>query len=333
MNNVKMKASFSAPLFASILYLLILASDFLKDRLISDSGNDYLSVIIIQLLIFAIPSIVFCRMKGVGYSSKLNMRLISPGKLGCVITSSLALIFGSIMIRLAQIYIFGVEKFSHSVFESYIGSDTPYNFLFTVAAFAVIPALTEEFAFRCIMLTEYNEGGYGALNATIITSLLSAMLFFSLESFPVRFFSSIVFCMLTYVTGSSLSAFICHLLFNIYTVLGEKYIIKALSDPSNRIISVFTFILMFLILCVIMFGEFEHTLRQAGKAGVPSPSYLLKKTEDGKTPDISATESEESDRPSKKVISNKTKLTIEVFFSPSFLACVLIFAIALIGLL
>ncbi len=330
--NLKMKPSFSAPLFASVLYLLVLASDFFRKSLIDAGGNEYLSVIIVQLLIFIIPSIVFCRLRGVGYASKLNIRLISPNKLGSIITATLVLIFGSMLIRFAQIYLFGMSSFTYSVFQDYVGAGTEYNFLFAATAFAVLPALTEGFAFRAIILTEYNEGGYGAVNATVISSLLCSMLFFSLESLPIRFFTSLVFCMLTYVTGSSLSSLICHLCFNIYSVFGEKYIIKALSDPSNKVISIFTFALLFLILAVIMFGEFEHTLRQTGRNGTPSPSYLLKKSDDGETPDIAATESEEEKALSKSVISEKTKLSIEAYFSPSFLICILIFAVAVIGL-
>lgn len=327
---MKMKSSFSTPLFASILYLLVLGTTFLKEKLTGAGGNEYLSVIIVQLLIFVIPAILFCRLKGVGYASRMNVKLIAPSKFGSVITSSLVLIFGSVIIRFAQIYLFKMSNFSLSFFESYISSNTEYNFLFAAAAFAIIPALTDEFVFRGVMLTEYNEGGYGAVNATVITSLLSSMLFFSLESFPIRLFSAVVLCMLTYATGSSVSAFVAHLVFNIYTVFGEKYIIRTLSDPSNKIISVFTFALLFLILSVIMFSEFEHTLRQMGRNGEPSPSYMLKKSDDGKTPDISATEAAEAENKSKDVVSEKTKLTIEAFFSPTFIVCIIIFAVAVL---
>lgn len=328
--KMKMKPSFSAPLFVSILYILVLGTDFLKEKLTGAGGNEYLSVIIVQLLIFIIPAILFCRLKGVGYASRLNVRLIAPNKFGSIITASLVLIFGSMLIRFAQIYLFGMDSFTVSGFESYISGKTEYNFLFAAAAFAIIPALTDEFVFRTILLTEYNEGGHGAVSATIISSMLSSMLFFTLESFPIRFFSAIILCMLTYVTGSSLSALIAHLVFNIYTVFGEKYIIRTLSDPSNKIISVFTFALLFLVLTVIMFSEFEHTLRQMGKSGAPSPSYLLKKSDDGTTPDIAATEAAEEGKAPKKVVSEKANLTIEAFFSPSLIVCIIIFAVAVL---
>ena len=190
--NMKMKPSFSAPLFVSILYVLVLGTDFFREKLTGAGGNEYLSVIIVQLLIFIIPAILFCRLNGVGYASRLNVRLVPPNRFGSIITASLVLVFGSMLIRFAQIYLFGMNSFTVSGFESYISGRTEYNFLFAAAAFAIIPALTDEFVFRSILLTEYNEGGYGAINATVISSLLSSMLFFTLESIPIRFFSAIV---------------------------------------------------------------------------------------------------------------------------------------------
>ncbi len=327
---MKAKASFSAPLFALILYVLLFASGFLQERLADAGGNLYLSVIILQILIFLLPAVIYCRLKGVGYAVKLNVRLFSPGKLGSVVMTALVLICGSVLIRFAQIYLFGMETFSFSLFDSYIEAETSTEFLFTATAFAIVPALTEEFVFRSILLTEYNEGGHGAVTATLIVSLLSSMMYFSLEALPIRFLASALLCMLTYVTGSSIASFLAHVVFNIYGVFGEKYILKALSDPSNKIISVFTFTLLFLVLAVILFGEFEHILRRMGQSGTPTPSYRLKKTEDGKTPDVAATEAAEEGEPSAS-LSEATKLGIEAFFSPTFLLCILAFAVAIFG--
>ena len=109
---MKFKASFTTPLFALCIYGLFLASSLAKEKLVLAGGNGYLSVIILQILLFILPSIIFCRLKGVGYAAKLNLRLFSPTRIGAVIAASLAMIFGSILIRLAQIYLFGMTSFS-----------------------------------------------------------------------------------------------------------------------------------------------------------------------------------------------------------------------------
>lgn len=327
---MKAKASFLAPLFALILYVLTFASGYLKNRLIEQGGNIYLSIIILQILIFFIPAILFCRMKGVGYAAKLNVRLFAPGKLGCAIVGGIVLILGSILLRFIQIYLFGMSDFHFSLFETYISGETTADFLFTATTFAVVPALTEELVFRSILLTEYNEGGYTAVTATVITSLLCGMMYLSPELLPIRFFASVVFCLITYATGSSLASLVCHLIFNIYGVFGEHYILKALTDPSNKIISIFTFTMLFLIVTIIFFSELEHILRQTGRQGTPSPSYRLKKAKDGKTPDIAATEAAENNT-TRTALSEKAKQMIDAYFSPTFLLCILFFVVSIFG--
>lgn len=326
---MKFKASFLSPLFVLILYVLTLASGFLRDRLISGGNDPCLSVIIISMLIYVIPTIIYCRLKGVGYSAKMNIKLFSPGKLGCVIMSSLVLICGTVLIRSAQIYLGGVTEPSFSMFEEYLSAAQNAEFLPKAMAFAVVPAICEEFVFRAVLLTEYNEGGFGAVTASVISSLLSAMMLLDLEKLPVFFFCGIVCCLVTYVTGSSLTAFIVHMIFGFYGIFAEKYVTRAIINPSNRVISLFTFALLFLVLSFIMLGEFEHILRKNGRSGVPTPSYRLKKAEDGKTPDVAATEEDEEG--SKNVIGERTKMNIEAFFSPTFLLCILFFAAAVLG--
>ena len=224
---MKMKASFAAPFFVLIVYCLALASEIIGDKLLVSEGNVHLSVIILQILIFMIPAIIFSRLKGVGYSMKLNIKLFSPGKLGSIIVSALTLICGSILIRFVEIYLFGVENFGFSMFDKYLNALTSDEFLFTATAFAVVPAITEEFVFRAIVLTEYNEEGYGAVSSSVVSALLSSMLFFSFDKLPIFFLAGIIFSMVTYTTGSSLAAMLCHMIFNFYGIFAENMINSA----------------------------------------------------------------------------------------------------------
>lgn len=329
---MKQKATFSTPLFILVIYALLIGAHILEKTLIDSGGNLYLTVIILEILIFIIPSIIFCRLKGMNYSTKLNIKLFSPDKFGITILTSLTAILGSIVIRLLQINFGGMTEFGFSMFETYLSLEEDPVFLFTVMAFSVMPAIAEEFVFRTIVLTEYNEAGLGAVTASIISSLLSSMMFFDLGKLPIFFFAGIMFCALTYATGSSLCSVLCHILFSIYGIFGEKYVVSALLNPPNKIIGVFTFTLLFLVIAAITFGEYEHVLKKMGYSGAPSPSYKLKKSDDGTTPDISATEAEEEGLADPDTISAKTGLSIEAFFSPTFLLCLLVFAIAIFGL-
>ncbi len=326
---MKAKATFAAPLFVLIIYTLALASGMISDKVVLSEGNVHLSVIILQILVFIIPAIIFCRLKGVGYSMKLNVKLFSPAKLGGIIVSALTLICGSILIRFIEIYLFKMDSFGFSMFDRYLNVLSSDDFLFTATAFAIVPAITEEFVFRAILLTEYNEEGCGAVSASVISALLSSMLLFSLDKLPIFFLAGIVFSVITYTTGSSLAAMLCHMIFNFYGIFAEKYVIKAIINPSNKIISIFVFVLLFLIFAFIMFSELEHMLRKTGMNGTPTPSYRLKKSDDGKTPDIAATEAAEDG--DSAVIGSSAKMNIDMFFSPTFLLCILFFAVAVLS--
>ncbi len=326
----KAKTSFVLPLFVMIVYGLLIASRFLRDRLIEAGGNLYLSVIILQILVFLLPAIVFCRLKGVGYSVRLNVKLFSPIKFGAILITAAVMILGSILIRYLQIYVGHMTAFRFSLMSGYMGADPGSEFLYNAMAFAVVPALAEEFIFRGILLTEYNEAGYRASVAVVISALLSSMMYFSLELLPIRFLSAFFLCLLTYATGSSLAAFLCHILFNIYGVFGEQYVLRALSDPTNRIIGLFTFLILFLVMLTVFFSVYENTFRRMGQTGEPTPSYRLKKTDDGETPDVAATEADEEGT-EQPALSETTRMGIEALFSPTFLLCILIFAVAIFG--
>ena len=328
------KASFRAPLFVLIIYGLILLSRTIESK-IASNGNIYLSLIILQILVFIIPSILFCRLRGVGYSVKLNIKPFSPGKLGCVVLAAIALISGSVVLRLFQISVFDSNTFLFSMYSKYLPANPSEYFLFCTMSFAVMPAIAEEFVFRSIVLSEYNNSGIGAVAASAVSSLLSSMIFFDLEQLPVFLLCGIVCSVVTYVTGSSLTAILTHMLFNIYGIFGEPRLIRAMINPSNRVITVFTAVLLFLILTVIFLGECEHIMYRAGINGVQTPSYRLKKTDDGTTPDIASTDAEDDDNDNKKrnglILSGKFKSRMEVFFSPTFLMCILVFAVAVFG--
>ena len=329
---MKPKASFVVPLFVLILYGLLISSRFLQTRIIEAGGNLYLSVIILQILIFLLPAIIFCRLKGVGYSVKLNVRLFSPLKFGAVLITAAVMILATILIRFLQIYVGQMTVFRFALMNSYLGGDSGAEFLYTAMAFAVVPALTEEFVFRGILLTEYNEAGYRAAVATAISALLSSMMYFSLELLPIRLIAGFFLCLLTYATGSSLAAFLCHILFNIYGLFGEQYVLRALSDPTNRIIGLFSFLMLFLLVIVLFFGVYENIFRHMGQIGEPTPSYRLKKTDDGQTPDISATEADEEGT-SRAALGESARMGIEALFSPTFLLCILVFVVAIFGAL
>ena len=62
--------------------------------------------------------------------------------------------------------------------------------VFITIAFALIPAVTEEFLCRSVFLSEYQSMGMGT--AVFFSALLFSFLHFNIHAFPVYFFSGLI---------------------------------------------------------------------------------------------------------------------------------------------
>ncbi|MBO4770830.1 MAG: CPBP family intramembrane metalloprotease [Clostridia bacterium] len=326
---MKKNASIITPLFTLIVFGMLVASKFAESYILQTGGNAYLTVIILNVLIFIIPTLIFCRIKGVGYSKKMNIGLFAPSQFGAILLSTLFLICGSALIRYAQVYLLGLTTVRYSIFNSYINAMPSASMLPLAMAFAVVPAISEELVFRTIVLTEYNYGGYGAVPASIGSVVLSSILCLDLEILPIYVMLGIVCCMITYATGSSLTAVIVHVLFNCYEIFGEKYVFNAVSNPANRVTSVFAIGALFLIFSALMFADFERILKVSSVNGTPVPAYVSGEETDAEQ------ESVGDEAPGDVVghggISRSFSGFIEIMFSPTMLISVLIFLIMIFG--
>lgn len=332
-----LKPSLTTPAFILVIYALLVGSRYIDKSALMYNDSIYLSLVILQFIVLIIPAIFFCRLKGINYGSKLNFKLFSPGKLGFTVMATLVMISGSTIIRLAQVYIIKRQEFSFFLYDSYVpgNTDSIFNVLYIAITFAVLPAITEEFVFRGIVLTEYNYGGYGSFCAAFMSAVMFAMLHFSFSQFFIYLFCGLVMSFLVYNTQSLIPAMIAHMLYNIYGLFAESYIIKLLMRPSSVVFLIFFVIVVFLICLAILLGEAERINFAYAVTGHPTPEYKLKTTDDGVTPDISG--STDEDNPDavvkKESFSESFKLILNAVFSPTFLACVVVFTIVAIGLI
>ena len=332
-----LKPSLTTPAFILVIYALLIGSRYIDKSALTYNGSIYLSLVILQFIVLIIPAIFFCRLKGINYGSKLGMKLFSPGKLGFTLTAVLVMISGSTIIRLAQVYIIKRQEFSFFLYDSYVpgNTDSIFNVLYIAIAFAVLPAITEEFVFRGIVLTEYNYGGYGSFCAAFMSAVMFAMLHFSFSQFFIYLFCGIVLSFLVYNTQSVFPAMIAHMLYNLYGLFAESYIIKLLMRPSSIVFLIFFVVVVFLICLAVLFGEAERINFAYAVTGHPTPEYKLKRTDDGETPDISS--STEEDNPDavvkKESFGESFRLILNAMFSPTFLMCVVVFTLVAIGLI
>lgn len=279
---MKIKGINAAPALVAVIYLLLLLSGLWSPS--SGDENPYLSVIVIELLIFVLPALFFFRLRGKRYAGRARVRLFEPGAVPFIITASLTLMLLSCALKLAVYSIFDYSLDVTSIYTSYI-PDTPSgtDILFSALAFAVFPAITEELVFRGIVLTEYEE--CGVVSAVLISSLLFAMLHFDAKLFFVYFISGILLALSAYVCRSVLAPMIIHTLNNVFSLFFEDYIWNSILQPRNIVIFSFVAVSLLLVALMLLFGEASRLYRSYGNFGADS-SYVRRKSE--RTPVTSA---------------------------------------------
>lgn len=307
----KNKTHLFFPLFVLAIYGLLLASRLLTRDMLSYGGNYYLSLIVIQLLIFAVPAALFCRTKEIGYAEKLNFRLFPPSTIGIILLSALLLIAASWLIRLTQLVASGAETAAFSLYGSFSpGSVTNAgDAIYITLAFAVTPAVTEEFLYRGLLFTEYSNAGHGWIVTTLLSSLLFAMMHFSPTGFPIYFVGGLVFSGLTYVSRSVIPAMIAHFLFNFYSLFGEGYVLKVMSKADNLVLVLFLFGTLFLLFLIGYLSEGERINAVSGVLDVATPAYAEERA---------------------KVYpkrSDRARHAAEALFSPFFLLCIVTYLV------
>lgn len=246
--------------------LLSVASRYIDSAVLGYGDQLYLSLIILRMIIFILPCIFYIKMNGPGYAFKLNLRIISPGRIGFMLLAFLVLITGSAVIKLLLTYM-GANATEFMGYESMVAltdATTVTNVLYIITAFAVLPAVTEEFAFRAVILTEYNGSGLGAAWSAIFCAVLYSFISFRPDMLLLYIFIGVILSITVYVTHSVFAAIIVHLLYNLFNIFFEGYILRLVKLPENITLTSFLVISLFLLMLVFMLGEAERLYHNDG---------------------------------------------------------------------
>ena len=266
---MNIKNSHAAPILmiAELALLIVLRlADF---SFLSEGDNPYLSVIVLQLVIFIIPCMLFYRLRrNSAYTRRMRLRAFSLRQLGFIFVALIALTFGSTALSaIIGLAIPGAGQ----VENSYVGPvSTNLISLQSIVTYALVPAVTEEFLCRSVLFSEYEE--IGTAQAVVFTSAMFAMLHLNLYLFPVYFFCGIILAFVLYVTSSALAAILVHFLNNIFFLYYEVYLTEAIQSSAYSSMIMFILISVFLLSMIALFAYAEKTfLRQARLGKQPEP--------------------------------------------------------------
>lgn len=202
-------------------YVLLLLSK-LVDVTFINRENEYYSVVILQLMIFLLPGAIWCKFSGENYIKGLRLRLPRVNSLLLIASAALLMISGSLLLSML---LGGLDSLSRnfSLYDTFVSKtdgSIPSN-LYLLAAYAIIPAICEEFIFRGILCHEYESGG--VFRAVVFSSVFFAMLHFNPVNILVYLFSGAILALVLYSSRSLIGAMLTHLLYNIFGLFGQPY--------------------------------------------------------------------------------------------------------------
>ncbi|MBQ8474046.1 MAG: CPBP family intramembrane metalloprotease [Clostridia bacterium] len=287
-------------------YILLLLTKIIDVTLINRE-NEYYSIVILQMMIFLLPGAVWCMFSGEKYVRRLRLTLPKLGSVPLMLAAAVLMISGGVLI---SVLFGGLDSLSgnFTLYDTFVSKDNgtvPVK-LYLILAYAVLPAICEEFVFRGIVCLEYENGG--VLRSIVFSSLFFGMLHFDIVNLPVYMFSGAILALTLYATRSLFGAITVHFLYNLFGLFGQPYMNTLYNLTGSTNFFVFFVALLFLISAVIFCAEasrlYKHYLYRGYSAKYRQP-----------------------------VLTEPTAIRdsyLEVIKAPSAVACLAVYIIALI---
>ena len=235
----------STLVLATYIFLLLTK---LLDIAFINRENEYYSVVILQLMIFMLPGAIWCKWSGENYVKGLRLRLPRLSSLVLILSAAILMISGGLL--LSTVF-GGLDSLSSnfSLYDTFIsktdGSIPSSMYLFV--AYAILPAICEEFVFRGILCYEYESGG--VMRAVLFSSVFFALLHFNPVNILTYLFSGMVLALVLYASRSLVGAMLAHFLYNVFGLFGQRYM-----STLWRITGSSAFFLFLVAFCFLLSG-------------------------------------------------------------------------------
>ncbi len=274
---MKVKGIFAAPFLLIVVLALWGISGLLDDDTLGVGVNPYLALIIVQLIVYALPAVFFCRLRGKEYTPRLRLRFVKPGHIFLLLSALAAILAGSALLNLFVITLFPEADFGtvSTQYKNALGDDLD-GMLYVILALCVLPALLEEFLFRGIITAEYES--VSVHTAIFLSALLFSLMHLNYARLPAYFFSGVMLCLTLYATRSVIAPMIVHACNNIAALYLDRYLYMAASEIGERSVLLVFILVCILFVSLICFALSAQNIYTAyGVTNTPSPHIRKKK--------------------------------------------------------
>lgn len=298
-----------------MIMLLIPISERLLTLTAANSKYLLLTAGAVQLFIFAVPAAFYCKIKGVDFLGYAKVNPPHIIELPFIIASAFACFFAALILTFIQIKLFPAIDSSEIIRTA--AESEPMGILLT---YVIIPAFSEEFLFRSIIISDYS--GFKGPTAVVTSALFFAMLHFSFRQLPLYFLIGIILATVTYVTNSSFPSTIIHLIYNATVVFMGDGLSEFLNESSSSVILAFILAVVFMISLAAMLSAMENVYEIRGEL------FAERKLPGSRRAAISEmAKAGKVDRQERK----SDLKAIHIILSPTFILCIAAFILMTLG--
>ncbi len=207
----------------------------------------YWVMLLVQLGTFLLPSLLFIRLRGKGYTRAIRLRRPHATHIPLLIAAFFSLLTGALLL---SILFGGTDTIGNSSAAFEQGAPQGiWQALLAVPVLAILPALLEELFFRGILCTELDRRG--ALRAILVGSLFFSLCHFDLHNLPVYFFAGALLTLTLYATDSLIGTMLIHVAYNLVSLFGQRYLNALYSFTGSVELFLFLLILCFLVAALL----------------------------------------------------------------------------------
>ena len=260
------------PLHAPLLlvlcnFVLLLLSRLIDARLL-DRNSEFVGIILIQVLIFIIPAILYCKLRGESFAERIRLRTPRLSHIPFLLYLLIVMIAGSLLTSILTGGIRSLEG-SFTLYDTFVArTGTPAETLFAILAYALLPAVGEELTYRSILCSEYEKRSVGV--SIIASALLFAMLHFSFAHFLTYFFLGLLLAAAMYTTRSFLAPILLHICYNVFCLFGQPYLSAFYVNAGSNEIFIFCVVVLFLLFAAFAAGEARKIYHIYAKKNISS---------------------------------------------------------------
>ena len=257
-----------APLLLVLCNFVLLLLSRLVDASLLDRNSEFVGIILIQVLIFIIPAILYCKLRGESFAERIRLRTPRLSHIPFLLYLLVLMISGSLLTSILTGGIRSLEG-SFTLYDTFVArTSTPAQTAYAILAYALLPAVGEELTYRSILCSEYEKRGVGV--SIIASALLFAMLHFSFAHFLTYFVLGILLACAMYTTRSFLAPILLHVCYNIFCLFGQPYLSAFYVNAGSNEIFIFCVVVLFLLFAAFSAGEARKIYHVHAKKNISS---------------------------------------------------------------